>query len=239
MKAVWLGLGLIAMLTNCGHIDLNSPTPSSPTSGPTSGPTTSASASPTSSPTTACGTPSADANNVFVAMANGIGAVNDPTYQTLYGYGVVDPSGDVPEQASVISETSLGDPLTSSNTLQFYNAEAAGSTTLHSAFGFSKSFPGEPFAFPSPAPSPTASAIGHNAWFTGRIASPADTICYSQTFTLSPGTYYFGDYDLYNTIEFRDVIVVSTPSARIRLSHARANAVRERVRSPHRLPRAK
>jgi len=142
-------------------------------------------------------------------MANGIGAINDPTYQTLYGYGVVDQFGDVPEQAGVISETSDGSPLTSGNTLQFYNAEAAGSTILHSAYGFSAGFPSAPFAFPSPAPSPTGSAIARTAWFTGRISSPVDSICYSQTFTLAPGAYYFGDYDLYNTIAYRDVIVVS------------------------------
>lgn len=115
--------------------------------------------------------------------------------------------GKFPEQGTVISETPDGTPLTSQNTLQFYNAEEAGSTILHSAYGFGKGFPNTPFSFPSPAPSPTGSAIAQANWFTGRIASPSDTICYSQTFTLATGTYYFGDYDLYNTIAFRDVVI--------------------------------
>jgi hypothetical protein len=58
-------------------------------------------------------------------------------------------------------------------------------------------------------------------WSTGRLASPVSEQCYSQTFTLSPGVYYFGDLDYYNLSNFRDVLIVATPppaSPQIRLS---------------------
>jgi hypothetical protein len=33
--------------------------------------------------------------------------------------------------------------------------------------------------------------------------------CFSQTFTLTVGTFYFGDYDYYNLTNMRDVLVVT------------------------------
>ncbi|MGA8474902.1 MAG: hypothetical protein WB681_07510 [Candidatus Cybelea sp.] len=48
-------------------------------------------------------------------------------------------------------------------------------------------------------------------WSTGRIEAPVSQQCYSQTFTLTPGIYYFGDLDYYNLSNFRDVLIVATP----------------------------
>jgi hypothetical protein len=187
-------------LSACQKVGGSSPLPV-PTATPTGAPSPSA-----------CNPVSNDPATVIVAMAAGISSVNDPKYGTIYGYGVVDAYNEPPFQAASISKTSAGQPITPQNTLQFYNAEPGGSPTLHSAYGFAAKFPSTPYRFPSPAPSPTGTSIGHANWFTGRIGAPADAICYSQIFKLQTGVFYFGDYDYYNLQPYRDVLIVGTPS---------------------------
>lgn len=184
------------------------------------------SASPTFSPGP-CGTPNtSDPNLVMVGMASAFTVVTVAPYGKIAGYAVVDPSGasPAPQTAGVINTTVSGAPITSQNTLQFTNLENPGAI-VHSAFGFTaNTFPRTPYAFPSPVPSPTATAIVPNAkWFTGVIPSLAVAECYSQTFSLTPGTYYFGDYNYYNETTFEDVLVVSTPAP---------NATRSRYKRP-------
>lgn len=209
MKYSWMLLLVLAGLAACGHVNYGGVPPVNPSSTPT--PTPTASPSPS-----ACNTPSTGKNVVYVAMASAIGVVTDPQYGNIGGYGVVDTYGNPPSQASPISRNSDGTPITSQNVIQFYNAEEAGSPVLHSAYGFTggKGFPSQPYAFPSPVPSPTGSGTSVTNWFTGQIASPVSTMCFSQTFTLKPGVYYFGDYDLYNKTTFRNVIVVGSGAER-------------------------
>jgi len=210
----WLTLATVALstafLTNCTKPEGASsgggviPTPSpTPTVTPSPGP---------------CAT--MDANNpnlVVVAMAGAINFVQIKPYPTVFGYGVSDSELDIPTQSGLINVTTLGgsSPITTQNTIQFFNGEALGSSTLHSAYGFTqKSFPAN-YTFPSPAPSPTATTIASNVnWFTGRVATQdsSGTPCFSPEFKLSAGTYYFGDIDAYNATRFRGILIVATPA---------------------------
>lgn len=175
----------------------------SPTAAPTSTSTTTPSPAP-------CGTLSPTAQNlVVVDMALAISFVSS-SYGSVYGYAVDNGSGTLPSQAAVISTTSAGNPITSANTIQFTNSETSVNVD-HSAVLISTKGPFPvPYSFPKPAASPTGSQISSTFWSTGRI--PPQTItgyaCYSQAFTLVPGTYYFGDLDSYNAVNFRDVLVV-------------------------------
>jgi hypothetical protein len=209
------------LLSNCG-----SPYGSSGGGGGSVPVTPTPSASPTFSPGP-CGTPNtSDPNLVMVGMANAFAAVTVAPYGKIGGYAVVDPSGasPAPQTAGIISMTVSGAPITSANTLQFTNLENPGSI-VHSAYGFSgDAFPRD-YRFPSPAPSPTATAITSGNWFTGLVPSLSTAQCFSQTFSLKPGTYYFGDYSYYNLTTFEDVLVVSTPAPT-------GNAQRVRVARP-------
>jgi hypothetical protein len=148
-----------------------------------------------------------------VAVGNNIGPATVPKYGTINGYAVVE-SGSFPGHATLINQWLNGGalaPITSKNVLQFTNVDSGGA--LHSAVGFKgSSFPPVPHTFPSAAASPTATAVSTSSlWSTGRIEAPPSQQCYSQTFTLSPGVYYFGDLDYYNLSNFRDVLIVATP----------------------------
>lgn len=209
----WLVLSVIAVLAACTKLNLT------PSPGPTPPPTPTPTGEPTPS---ACGTPSANASTVLVAMSNGIGPTPVPTFGPINGYAVVE-NGIYPGQATLINQwiNSVGNvaPITSNNVLQFINVDTAAS---HSAVGFKgEAFPPVPYSFPKAAASPTATAVSTSSlWSTGRIApQAASQQCYSQTFTLKPGTYYFGDLDSYNLSNFRDVLIVSTPPA----SHIKAS----------------
>jgi hypothetical protein len=184
-------------------------------SGPIPTPTSSSTTSPTPG---VCGTPTSNANLVVVAMGNNIGPTSDPNYSTINGYTVVE-GGSFSSQAMLINKwLSQGvlAPITSKNVIQFTNVDSGGA--LHSAVGFKgDSFPKSPYTFPTAAASPTATAVSSSKlWSTGRIDAPVSQQCYSQTFTLSPGIYYFGDLDYYNLSNFRDVLIVATPSANSR-----------------------
>ena len=179
-------------------------------------PTPTPTGSPTASPGPCATMDASNANLVVVAMAGGISPISVPAYPTVFGYGVSDVNLDVPSQSQLINITAFGGttPITTQNSVQFFNAEAPGSATLHSAYGFKGSgFPVQ-FAFPSPAPSPTSTTIANNVtWFTGQLATEDDVgdTCFSPEFSLSKGTYYFGDYASYNSTNFRGILVVSTP----------------------------
>jgi hypothetical protein len=175
------------------------------------------SASPSAGPTIAPGScntnPSTNPNVVIVGIGSEVTEVTDPTYGQIAGYAVFDDT-DIPDLAQVISKTALGNPITSSNTVQFTNIELGTDEIEHSAVAFSgHAFPAEPYTFSSNALNATNTVIGNTAqpfWSTGRIP-PAQNgeLCYSQEFTLEPGTYYFGDLDYYNTVtSYRDVLVV-------------------------------
>jgi hypothetical protein len=53
------------------------------------------------------------------------------------------------------------------------------------------------------------------------VNAPTYQQCYSQTFTLAAGTYHFGDLDYYNLSNFRDVLIVATPTPAPKLRHVR------------------
>ena len=63
--------------------------------------------------------------------------------------------------------------------------------------------------FPKSARSPIGNVITQALWSTGRLVSQPGVACFSQTFTLTVGTFYFGDYDYYNLTNMRDVLVVT------------------------------
>jgi hypothetical protein len=205
LASYWIAVMTVAAITACAKLDL-----SGGGDGPIPTPTSSSTTSPTPG---VCGTPTTNANLVVVAMGNNIGPSTVPKYGTINGYAVVQ-NGSFPGHAMLISQwlnQGALSPITSKNVLQFTNVDSGG--VLHSAVGFKgNSFPATPYTFPSAAASPTATAVGNTSlWSTGRVEAPASQQCYSQTFTLSAGTYYFGDLDYYNLSNFRDVLIVATP----------------------------
>jgi hypothetical protein len=216
----WIVVTLVAAFAGCAKLNLGGNG-----DGPLPAPSTSPSSSPSTPPTpTICGTPSANANLVVVAVGNDVGPTSAPKYGTINGYAVVE-SGSFSGRAMLINQwlnQGVVSPITSKNVLQFTNIDSGG--VPHSAVGFKgSSFPPVPYTFPSAAASPAATAASTSSlWSTGRIAAPVSEQCYSQTFTLSAGVYYFGDLDYYNLSNFRDVLIVATPppaTPQIRLSH--------------------
>lgn len=177
-------------------------------------PTVAPTASPTALPSSACNTnESTNPNLVLIGIGSEVTETDDTTYGQIAGYALFD-GVDVPDEAGVISKTLSGSPITSANTVQFTNIELGTDEIYHSAVSFSgQSFPAIPYTFPSPAASPANTVIGNTTqpfWSTGLIP-PAQSgyLCFSQEFTLDPGTYYFGDLEYYNSItSYRDVLVV-------------------------------
>jgi len=85
--------------------------------------------------------------------------------------------------------------------------EFAPNIILHSAVGLPTPLPTPGYVFPAAAASPVGSAISNSGlWSTGRV----QPLCFSQSFSLTAGTYYFGDIDYYGSINMRDVLVVTT-----------------------------
>lgn len=217
-RHAWLSLVTVALLgtalSACGKLNLGGGGPA---------PSTSPSLSPSPTPGV-CQTQSPNGNLVVVAMSSAISPTTAPTYGAVGGYVAVNlNTRQFPAQAAVISSyvnaSGKTVPITSQNVLQFANAETLYTTVNHSAVGFNgEHFPVQPYAFPSAAPKPTASAISATTfWSTGRVANAmasSASSCFSQVFTLKPGVYYFGDFDYYNvtTTTFRDVLVVGTPA---------------------------
>ena len=202
LTGLWVAIMLASTVVACAKLDLGG-------SGPVPAP--SASATATATPTI-CNTPAAGSNVVVVAMGNNITATYTSKYGIINGYAVVE-NDRFPYQAMLINQwqNASGDtvPITPKNVLQFTNVDTS---VPHSAVGFKgDSFPAVPYTFPTAAASPVATGVSAtNLWSTGRVKTPASEQCYSQTFTLTPGTYYFGDLDYYNLTNFRDVLVVAT-----------------------------
>jgi hypothetical protein len=196
---------VVACVAACAKLDLGGG------NGPIPTPSSSATGSPTPG---ACGTPTTNSNLVVVAMGNEIAPATVPKYGTINGYTVVE-NGSFSSRATVINQwlnQGVLSSITSKNVLQFTNVDTGGA--VHSAVGFKgASFPKVPYTFPSAAASPVATAVSTGTlWSTGRINPPVSQQCYSQTFTLTPGVYYFGDLDYYNLSNFRDVLIVATPA---------------------------
>ena len=180
-----------------------------------------------------CGTPAAGSNLVVVAMGNNIGAVTVAKYGIINGYTVLE-NGSFTSKATLINQwlnQGVLSPITSNNILQFTNVDTG--DAQHSAVGFKgNAFPPIPYTFPSAAASPVATGVSTGSlWSTGLVGSPTYQQCYSQAFTLTAGTYYFGDLDYYNLSNFRDVLIVATPTPAPRLSHA-GMATQERGHVP-------
>lgn len=200
----WITVMAVSAIAACAKLDLGG-------NGPVPTPTSSSPVSPTPG---ACGTPNTNTNLVVVAMGNEISPTSAPGYGTINGYTVVE-NGSFSSRATLITQwlnQGVLSPITSKNVLQFTNVDTGGA--FHSAVGFKgASFPKVPYTFPSAAASPVATAVSTGTlWSTGRINPPVSQQCYSQTFTLTPGIYYFGDLDYYNLSNFRDVLIVATPS---------------------------
>jgi hypothetical protein len=210
----FLALMAASSIVACTKLDL----------GGGSGPIPTPSSSPTNSPAPGiCNTPNPSASVVEVAMGNEIAPTSAPKYGAINGYAVVE-NGSFPARAELINQwlnQGVVSPITSNNLLQFANVDEAGAD--HSAVGFKGSrFPPEPYTFPSAAASPVATAVSTGTlWSTGRVAPPVYQQCYSQTFILQPGVYYFGDLDFYNLSNMRDVLIVGTPAPNVRHPRSR------------------
>lgn len=204
LSRYWIAVMVTALIAACAKLDLGGG------NGPLPTPTPSATGSATPG---ACNTPNSSANVVVVAMGNEITPTSAPKIGTINGYTVVE-NGSFSTRAMLINQWLNGGvltPITSNNLLQFTNVDSGGAQ--HSAVGFKgDSFPPTPYTFPTAAASPQATAVSTGSlWSTGRIDPPTYQQCYSQTFTLKAGTYYFGDFDYYNLSNFRDVLTVATP----------------------------
>jgi hypothetical protein len=216
-RVAWIALALVAASAifpaSCakggggGAVPTTSPTGTGPTEAPG---------------TCATENPNTAGNLVIVDIGSDILPTIDPTYGSINGYGVdnINGVGGPPTYAMIINQwtpsvqaSPTTQPITSSDILQFTNIDGAADN--HSAISFPQaSFPPIPYVFPSSAASPSANTtIGNGPWSTGEI--PSDSLsgssvpCYSQTFTLRAGTYYFGDFDNYNDALVRDVLVVT------------------------------
>jgi hypothetical protein len=208
LSRYWITIMIVAAFAACNSLNLGG----SGGNGPIPTPTSSSTTSPTPG---VCGTPATSSQLVVVAMGNNIGATYTTKYGTINGYAVVE-HGYFPYKAALIDHWLNGSggtvAITSKNILQFTNVDNGGA--LHSAVGFEgHSFPSVPYTFPSAAASPTATGVSNTKlWSTARIEPPVSQQCYSQSFSLTPGSYYFGDLDYYNLSNFRDVLVVATPT---------------------------
>jgi hypothetical protein len=175
---------------------------------------------PTPTPTAtpgACATPDVtDTNVALVGVSVDMTPAKDPKNNSIFGYAPY-VNGNIPPQTSAVVT------VAPSQLVQFLNLEPSSSTLSHSAVGFTSStFPTVPYNFPPGSDSQVGSiitkAIAAGAsvpWSTGEIpaSSTASTgmYCASQVFRApTPGTYYFGDFNTYNSAaSMRGEIIVS------------------------------
>ncbi|GAC1310255.1 MAG: hypothetical protein NVSMB21_17880 [Vulcanimicrobiaceae bacterium] len=137
----------------------------------------------------------------FVAMGGSIAPATVAPYGTLFGYTVAASSATVPSVAAPLV-------VRAGDTIQFVNVETASATPVfHSAVGFpgATAFPPVPVVFPQAFERPTGGAIGPAAWSSGSVAPQ----CFSPSFSVVAGTYYFGDATYYNLTNFRGVVVAA------------------------------
>ncbi len=160
---------------------------------------------PSGSRSPSCGAP-LTGTTAFVVMSVTATSATPSPYGLINSYVLANSDGTFGDVAQVIN-------LRRSDIVQFANADNFGPTPIfHSAVGFlsATTFPAFPFTFPASTQTAIGSTISSAQWSTGRVAPT----CYSQQFSLTPGTYYFGDFDYYNLSNMRDVIIVSTSSQR-------------------------
>lgn len=186
---------LMGLTASCAHL------PNYAMPGPLQSPSPTPMPSPSSSASPApCGSPLPGTTVYVVMSSSALPPIISPSYGSIFAYVAANADGTFNNQAQVIN-------LRTTAIVQFVNADNTGPSLInHSAIGFPKAppFPTIPFAFPTGTQLPMNSVISTAQWSTGRVA-PA---CYSQQFTLSSGTFYFGDYDYYNLNLSRSVIVV-------------------------------
>ena len=191
--------GLIAVAActaACAHLPnsgLPGPVPSvTPSSFPT--------IVPSSSPGMCTSLNEASNTTVLIVMSTLIGAATPSPYGIINGYVAANPDLTYGTTAAVISARST-------DVVQFVNVDNLDPVHIHSAVGLTVAppFPTPIYSFPPATQNALGSTINSTQWSTGRLSA----VCFSQTFTLAPGTFYFGDFDYYNSSNTRDVIVVS------------------------------
>lgn len=176
----------------------------------------SSSSSPTSNPSSTPGTPGpcptqdvTDTNVIYVSVNPDVTPTKDPGGNQIFGYAPWDINGgaNVPGASATI-------PMTSTQLLQFVNTDTNPNNISHSAVGFTTNgFPPVPFTFPSGSSNPIGTALtttpssgNGSPWSTGEIAPN----CFSQVFSAKAGTYYFGDFDTFNSAaSMRDEVIVT------------------------------
>lgn len=208
MHRVWLSLGFVVLcasvVAGCkglGDISATgSPAPGSATPSPT--PSTSPAPCNTMNP----------AANVVVGMGSQFAAITSSSpYPSVAGYAVGNGTGGYGYVATIVNHTTSGATIAVGDVVQFANVETVSYAT-HSAVSLpGDKFPMIPYPFPTAAAKPENHTIGNGNWSTGLVPpNTTGTNCYSQSFTIEKsGTYYFGDYQFYNTAtSFRDILVV-------------------------------
>lgn len=169
-----------------------------------------------------CATPDInDLNVVYVAMSADMTPSTDAQGHSIFGYATYADAVNegYPPQTSAVVNVAMGELV------QFINMEPLGSTIAHSAVGFTSSFPTVPYSFPSGSDQQVGDVLTNVAasnavpWSTAEIEPPddstIDSYCASQVFQAgSTGTFYFGDYDTYNSsASMRGEIVVGAGSS--------------------------
>jgi hypothetical protein len=136
-----------------------------------------------------------------------------PGYGAINGYVEAASDGTFGLTAQVLS-------LHTSDIVQFVNVDDYGGASViyHSAVNFpgATAFPTPPYSFAPADQQAQGTVISSAPWSTGLLGAPG-VVCYSQPFSLTTGTYYFGDYDFYNSLDsLRDVMTVQAGTASLR-----------------------
>lgn len=195
-------VAVIAFCATCAHL------PQSAVPGPNPSPSASASPSPMPSGSGACNIAAVN-TTAFIVISVEVLPTTAPIYGPINGYVEANTDGTFSLSAQIVT-------LHSNDIVQFVNVDAdiQSAAIYHSAVGFPQatSFPTMPYTFPAATAQALGTSISSAEWSTGRFGVPG-VLCYSQAFSLSPGTYYFGDYDFYNSLtSLRGVIVVQASS---------------------------
>lgn len=208
MQRLFLLFGIVLVFVACAHLPPEDyGFPPHPSSSPSSTPSGSPSPTPTPGP---CATEDVtDANVVYVSINPDVTPAKDSANNDIFGYAPYDING-----GGAVPGTSAVVPMSSTQLLQFVNTDLNPNNVSHSAVGFAQNgFPATPYTFPAGSDLPIGHAVtttptsgGGSPWSTGEIAPG----CFSQVFTVTQGTFYFGDFNTYNTgSSMRDEIVVT------------------------------
>ena len=147
-------------------------------------------------------------SRLLFALARGF-SVTIALYKSVFGYGISDMNLDEPSQSQPIIVTPFegSSQITTQDTVQFFNAESPGSTTLHSVYRFK----GGAFSIISIAgtvadcnndrqPRSATTYRASAGALTQRAIS--GVTCFSPEFRLYTRIYDFGGYDYYNSTNF-------------------------------------